>query len=199
MDLIEVPTRERIFAAATTNRRAITAIATNTMDGVRRVHEVIQWPHSPSDSWRKGFLAGIFDAEGSCDGTVLRICNTDPEIIDSTSACLAHFGFDFVIEPPMPDRAASYVRVRGGIVERLRFFHMTGPAIARKQNLDGRAVKANVDLRVVSIAPLGKAMQMYDISTGTGDFIANGVVVRTPPRHLRRAIAQPGPANDMKP
>ena len=173
--VLEVPTRERIFAAATTSRRAITAIATNTFDGVDRVRKVIRWPHAPSDGWRRGFLAGIFDAEGSC-GDVLRICNTDPEIIDWTTACLARFGFDFVIEPPTPYKAASFVRVRGGLVERLRFFHTTGPAITRKQDLEGRAVRSNADLRVVSIEPLGEAMRLYDISTGTGDFISNGVV-----------------------
>jgi DNA repair photolyase len=31
-------------------------------------------------------------------------------------------------------------------------------------------------LRVVSIEPLGKAMRLYDITTGTGDYISNGVV-----------------------
>src|SRR4029434_6122435 len=31
-------------------------------------------------------------------------------------------------------------------------------------------------LRVVSIEPLGKAMRLYDITTSTEDFIANGVV-----------------------
>jgi hypothetical protein len=179
LDLMEVPTRERIFAPATTSRRAITAIATNTSGGVERVRRVIRWPHSPPDGWRKGFLAGIFDAEGSCSASALRICNTDPEIIDWTTACLARFGFDFVIEPPTPDHAASYVRVRGGLVERLRFFHMTGPAITRKQDLNGRAVRTNADLRVVSIEPLGEAMRMYEVSTGTGDLIANGVVRRT--------------------
>jgi hypothetical protein len=35
------------------------------------------------------------------------------------------------------------------------------------------------DLRVVSIKPLGKAMQMSLISTATGDVIANGVVSQT--------------------
>ncbi|HVM34952.1 MAG TPA: radical SAM protein, partial [Actinomycetota bacterium] len=33
-----------------------------------------------------------------------------------------------------------------------------------------------VPLRIVSIEPLGLDMPMYDITTGTGDFIANGVV-----------------------
>jgi DNA repair photolyase len=32
------------------------------------------------------------------------------------------------------------------------------------------------DTRIVSIAPLGFELPMYDITTGTGDFIANGVV-----------------------
>jgi hypothetical protein len=62
------------------------------------------------------------------------------------------------------------VRVRGGLVERLRFFHTTGPAITRKRDLEGRAVRSNADLRVVSIEPLGEAMRLYDISTGTGEF-----------------------------
>jgi hypothetical protein len=178
LDAMDVPTRERSFSAATPSRRAITAIATNTRDGVARVREVIRWPSSPSDGWRKGFLAGIFDAEGS-GNQVLRICNTDPEIINQTAACLAHFNFDVVIEPPTRDHVASYVRVRGGLVERLRFLHMTEPAITRKHELGGHAVKANVDLRVVSIEPIGEAIQMYLIRTGTGDLIANGVVTET--------------------
>jgi hypothetical protein len=129
LDLMEVPTRERIFAPATTSRRAITTIATNTNGGVERVRRVIRWPHSPPDGWRKGFLAGIFDAEGSC---------------------------------------------------------MTGPAITRNQDLNGCAVRTNADLRVVSIEPLGEAMRMYEVSTGTGDLIANGVVRQTRSRATRR-------------
>jgi DNA repair photolyase len=38
------------------------------------------------------------------------------------------------------------------------------------------AVVTAVDLRVVSIRPLGKTLPMCDIQTGTGDFIANGVI-----------------------
>ena len=43
-------------------------------------------------------------------------------------------------------------------------------------SIEGRAVKTSSRLNVVSIEPLGKAMRSYDITTGTGDFIANGVV-----------------------
>jgi DNA repair photolyase len=40
----------------------------------------------------------------------------------------------------------------------------------------GRAVKSDAKLQIVSIEDLGATMDMIDITTGTGDFIANGVV-----------------------
>src|SRR5205823_2713954 len=57
-------------------------------------------------------------------------------------------------------------------------FHTVDPAISRKRELEGQAVK-NLNrsrLRVVSIEPLGQGFRLYDITTGTGDYIANGVV-----------------------
>jgi DNA repair photolyase len=56
-----------------------------------------------------------------------------------------------------------------------RSLHAVGTAIARRRNVEGRAVKSSANLRVVSIEPLG-VMPLFDITTGTGDFIANGVV-----------------------
>ena len=38
------------------------------------------------------------------------------------------------------------------------------------------ALKSDARTAVASIEPLGTAMRLYDITTGTGDFIANGVV-----------------------
>ena len=37
-------------------------------------------------------------------------------------------------------------------------------------------VKTFAELRVAEVEPLGKTLPLYDITTGTGDFIANGVV-----------------------
>jgi DNA repair photolyase len=124
----------------------------------------------------KGFLAGIFDAEGSCAEHVLRIANTDPEILAWTTACLGRLGFDYAVEPTRAPNGMTYVRLRGGLPERMRFFLGTDPAITRKRTIEGAAVKTNARLGVTSIRPLGMAMRMYDITTGTGDFIANGVV-----------------------
>src|SRR5207248_9518486 len=60
--------------------------------------------------------------------------------------------------------------------ERMRFFLGTDPAITRKRSIEGSALKADAQLRVKSIRPLEMVMRMYDITTGTGDFIADGVV-----------------------
>jgi DNA repair photolyase len=49
-----------------------------------------------------------------------------------------------------------------------------GPSL--DASIDGVAIKSDAKLRVVEIEPLGRKMEMYDITTGTGDFIANGVV-----------------------
>ena len=40
----------------------------------------------------------------------------------------------------------------------------------------GVALKSDAGLRVAAVEPLGLDVPMYDITTGTGDFIANGVV-----------------------
>ena len=164
------------FSAAVGNYRAIRAIRTQTKANVERVSELIRWPIFPSLSWVKGFLAGIFDAEGSCGKQRLRIANTDAEIIAWVTACLERLGFDYAVNRNSKTSNLLYVRLRGGLCERMRFFSGTDPAITRKRKIDGDTLKSNADLRVESIRPLGMVMRMYDITTGTGDFIANGVV-----------------------
>src|SRR5580692_6237983 len=133
------------------------------------------WPQEPEPDWRKGFLAGIFDAEGSYSGS-LRISNTDPEIVSWIVSSLKSLGFDYVVEPRNLPNGIVYIRLRGGLREVQRFFHTVDPAITRKRSINGMAIKSDAKLRVAAIEPLGLDLPMYDITTGTGDFIANGVV-----------------------
>jgi DNA repair photolyase len=164
------------FAAASDRRRRVMAIRTGRRDQVRFIRWLIQWPSSPTADWRKGFLAGIFDAEGSCSGGILRIANCDPEIIGWTTSSLQALGFDVAIDRTSNPNGLCYVRFRGGLKERLRFFHTTDPAITRKRNMAGTALKSDAKLRVTAIEPLGLELPMFDITTGTGDFVSNGVV-----------------------
>jgi DNA repair photolyase len=167
-----ITTSEFLFQRASVGRKEISAIRTQSRESVLAIEQIIRWPSSPTDDWRKGFLAGIFDAEG-CHSGVVRISNTDHQIVDQISACLARLGFAFVVERARP---LMVVRIRGGLSERLRFFHTVDPAITRKRTIEGIALKSDAPLRVVSIEPLGVDVPMFDITTGTGDFIANGVV-----------------------
>ena len=57
----------------------------------------------------------------------------------------------------------------------MRFFHTTDPAITRKRSIEESCAQERSKLKVESIEPIGKR-QLFDITTGTGDFIANGVV-----------------------
>ncbi|WP_323844870.1 PA0069 family radical SAM protein [Microbulbifer magnicolonia] len=174
-----VQTHETVFSEAMENRQAMKAIRTNARSQVQQIREIIEWPTVTSDDWCKGFLAGIFDAEGNFSKkNTLRIPNSDPEIIDQISKALDQLGFDFALEAieRKEQKSLTVVRLRGGVGKKLTFFHMTDPAISRKRSIVGRAVKSEVDLRVVNIEALGQSISMYDISTGTEDFIANGVV-----------------------
>ncbi len=156
--------------------RPMRAIRTSSKRSFDSIIELTTYPVEPSDDWRLGFLAGIFDAEGSRSGSAVRISNMDRTIIDHIYVSLIRFGFDAVVETIQRDpRPIFNVRIRGGLREHLRFFHSTAPAITRKWELDGVAIKTFGDLRVRSIERVG-LMQLFDITTGTGDFIANGVV-----------------------
>jgi DNA repair photolyase len=174
----DVETHEFEFQAAAGARKSLQAIRTHSAFGVAQIRETVAWPKNPNTEWRRGFLAGIFDAEGSYSRGVLRIANTDLAIIQHTSDALQRFGFNFVVETPSRDREKPvlYVRVRRGLREHLRFFHTVDPAITRKRNICGQAIKNNSALRVASVEALGVSIPMFDITTGTGDFIANGVV-----------------------
>ncbi len=173
---LDVVTRRFVFAEAAVNRRGMTAIATSARANVERITELVEWPLLPGKQWRRGFLAGIFDAEGSHSDHILRIANTDPEILTFTASCLRCFGFDVAFDRTSRPNGLTYVRIRGGLVERMRFLALTDPAVTRKRSIAGQAIKNNARLRVVAIEPLGLVMRMYDITTGTGDFIADGVV-----------------------
>jgi DNA repair photolyase len=168
-----VATREAAFASL--GRRSMRQIRTGTRDNFVAITEVIQWPRGVRPEWCKGFLAGIFDAEGS-HSEVVRISNTDPQIIDWMCWSLRTLGFRFTVEDYDRANGLRVVRLLGGLSAKLRFFHTVDPAITRKREVETVALKNPARLKVAEIEPLGRGYRLYDITTGTGDFIANGVV-----------------------
>jgi DNA repair photolyase len=173
---IGVATRQFEFQPASEARKQVAAIRTSSRAHLETIGATVAWPDLSTLEWTKGFLAGIFDAVGSCSpGGALRISNADDELIQRLASSLSLLGFRFVVEPPRPNGVRA-IRLLGGLPEKLRFFHTVDSAIIRKRTITGLAVKGNAPLGVSSIEPLGIAIPMYDITTGTGDFVANGVI-----------------------
>ncbi len=166
------------FQTSMVGRRDMYAIRTNARASVDKIRSLIAWPERTHQSWCAGFLAGVFDAEGSYSRGILRISNSDHEIVSWIGRSLKLLGFRFALEDVRNGRKKPLlvVRVTGGLREHLRFFHHVDPVIRRKCDITGLAVKSEAELQVVEVESLGKALQLFDITTTTGDFIANGVV-----------------------
>lgn len=177
LQTIEVPTSEFLFSTGTDARKPVHAIRTQTERGVGRIQEVVAWPERPSLQWAKGFLAGIFDAEGSYNRGILRISNCDPLLVRHVETSLRRLGLFYVRETQKgTNKPVLVTRIIGGLQAHLRFMQTVDPAITRKRSIEGQAIKNDARLKVVSIEDTGVEMPMYDITTGTGDFIADGVV-----------------------
>ena len=170
-----IQTGQFVFKEAVGSHQRMYAIRNQTMAGVDAITELIAWPAELTDSWCKGFLAGIFDAEGSHLRGILRISNKDAAILETIEQCLRRLGLPYVGEAPNA-RGIACIRLVGGLRHHLRFFQLVDPAITRKRVIDGTAIKGDAPLGVKCIEPLGLELPLYDITTGTGDFIANGVV-----------------------
>lgn len=175
LDVEGIPTTTRPFATATQSRRAMTAIHSGRKADIESIERITTIQTPRTRTWYTGFLAGIFDAEGSHSRGILRISNKNPETLQLITDALTTHGIPHVIEPPHPNGVRS-VRITGGLPQRQRFFRLTEPAITRRLEIEGMAVKSVADLRVVSVEDLGTDIEMVDITTGTEDFIANGVI-----------------------
>jgi DNA repair photolyase len=153
--------------------RELTAVRTGSAEQVRTLSWLLDWPDHPAPDWHKGFLAGIFDAHGSYQDGVLRLAPADPAINGWLVFSLESLCFGYAVER-LAGRAC--VRVRGGLGEALRFFHTVDPAVTARRSIEAAEVGTGDGLRVTGVERLGLQVPMYDITTGTGDFIANGVV-----------------------
>jgi DNA repair photolyase len=162
------------LSAALGSHRSVQAGRTQSRGGFERIGELIAWPRRSTPSWVRGFLAGIFDAEGSCSTGVVRIASTDEELISWIVDCIHRLGLRCTVEHPAG--RVKEVRLLGGLAARMRFLLTVDPALTHKRSIEGSALKVDAPLHVRSIDALGSVTRMYDITTGTGDFIANGVV-----------------------
>ena len=119
----------------------------------------------------RGFLAGVYDATGSYSDAV----RLEPEAGEArvVCRCLDELGFRWHQDEL---KSRPCIRLDGGLEAAMRFFLTVDPATSSKRRIDGIAIDPDAWPRVVSVEPLGVELPLYDITTGTGDFIADGVV-----------------------
>ncbi|MEV6350019.1 intein-containing Rv2578c family radical SAM protein [Actinoplanes sp. NPDC051851] len=146
------------------------------------LHEALRWPELPAGEWYRGFLAGAFGAVGRADRLAVTFESDDRIYLRWITEALTHLGLTSrsPVRAGRPGRAGPGCgtgRVETGrdVWSALRFRHITG-ALDAPLDASGVGVRADRRLAVTDIEDLGLTLPLFDISTGTGDFIADGVV-----------------------
>ena len=154
----------------------VLARAREYLTGEESISLPIERPEVPSEEWHKGFLAGVFDVDGDFSRGRLRVALTSRATLAVLADALRQFGFEYVLEDAGIRSGMCRVRLAGGLGEHLRFLHTADPANTGTNELTGIVLRSGARLAVTAVEPLGLDVPLFDITTGTGDFIANGVV-----------------------
>jgi DNA repair photolyase len=148
--------------------------------GLPPIDDAARRPRDPDDDWCAGFLAGVADTGGSSTSGTLRLATPDDELLGMAAGALHRLGFGFAVtalsDAPGAARARRHLRLSGGSRELLRFLAVADPAVSGVRDLAGAPVGADARSEVVDVRPLGEPLPMFDITTGTGDFVAAGAV-----------------------
>jgi len=153
-------------------------IRTTTKEKYFKIKQIIEERDFSNKEFCRGFLAGIFDAEGSCQKNSIRIYNTNSIILKEIKDALTFLGFNYVFEfshegTIFPVYSIRLLNSTGG--ETTEFFQVVDPAIDRKRSIFGKKLKGKCP-KIISIKEREYSEEMYDIQTTTGNFIANGMV-----------------------
>ena len=127
----------------------------------------------PSNSfeYKRGFVAGFFDAEGTGAGKHFRVFQNDVAILETFQRYANDIGFRFDIN--IREGGCSNARLRGDTLERIRFFNCVQPALLRKAGVHGVTMHHN-ESRILAIED-GPMMDVVDIQTSIGTFFAAGL------------------------
>jgi DNA repair photolyase len=160
----------RPFSSGTATRKALRKVEIRSLGRLAIVHTLIT-AERDTRGYRRGFLAGFFDAEGY-SGDSLRISQVDLSVLDRVRRYAFSLGFNFQLE--LRPGKASTLRLVGRLTDRIRFFSVCRPAISRKvHGLFGREM--NLDPEPVRVIEPGPLTDVVDIQTSTRTFYAAGL------------------------
>jgi DNA repair photolyase len=140
-----------------------------------KLHDALRWPEAPTEAWFRGFLAGAYGSTGRTDRLAVVFTSRDEIFLSHVTEALSRLGIASRSPACRPLGAAPIVETARDLWAALRFRHLTGVTGA-PLDASGVGVRSEGQLTVVDIEPLGLTMPLYDITTGTGDFVADGVV-----------------------
>ncbi|MGE0157885.1 MAG: PA0069 family radical SAM protein [Gemmatimonadales bacterium] len=124
-----------------------------------------------SRGYRRGFLAGFFDAEGH-RGTSPGLSRVDGSALERVARYAARLGFRTRLEP-RPGKVSA-LRLVGSVADRIRFLSIVRPAVRRKiDRVFGHVPPTEPD-RIVAVEQ-GPVTDVVDIQTSTGTFYAAGL------------------------
>jgi DNA repair photolyase len=168
--LLGVETFLRPFDGGPSAGRPLQRIETRSLPRLEILDKILR-RELETESYRRGFLAGFFDAEGSNGGS-LRIRQLDRAPLQRVIRYASGLGFEFRLEPR--ENSASTVRLVGSVRDRMRFFAAVRPAIQRK--IDGVfGIQPATDADPVLAIEAGPIRDVVDIQTSTGTFYAAGL------------------------
>lgn len=177
VDFFEFPMKHRDTKEIVPHK----SIRTHKKSNYEAILNIIDIPTNPSKEFLRGFLAGFYDAEGSKNIYIKRVYNTDETLINMFVRGLDEFLFNCTFDKDKlttNNKVLKTVRILGDMSEILRFYQIAQPSIKNKFCFENVSVKVidREKLKIVSIEPHKDEQVLYDITTSTENFIANGVV-----------------------
>ena len=158
------------FNPAPNSSTAMQMVQVQAADAVRRIWPLVS-ADRPTRSFRRGFLAGFFDAEGH-NGTSPRFSQVELPVLHRVARYATSLGFETRLEPR--ENLASTLRLVGSVARRMHFFSVIQPAIRRKlDRIFGSKPPTEPD-RILAIEK-GPTLDVIDIQTSTATFYAGGL------------------------
>jgi intein/homing endonuclease len=141
-----------------------------------KLEKICKYNPDGNDDYHRGFLAGIFDAEGTGYKSIT-ISQTNEETIANITNSLDKLNFTYTVHDKKNSMNKT-IRIRGGTSESLRFVAETRPILRRKvERLLSTCFGPSLPkLKVYSIEN-GRKTKVYNLETKTKNYIANGFIV----------------------
>lgn len=136
------------------------------------VRKLMSLIHSEESlEYQRGFLAGFYDAEGTCQASHLRVYQKDADVLRRVQRYAGNLKFKFDISGPQ--NGVSVARLSGTMLDRIRFLCYVQPSLTRKSDFfDRRAHHVNAPILHIEDAEM---RDVVDITTSSRTFYAAGL------------------------